>query len=96
MELSISFSEEAYETLFAIGIFIEEKWGYEYANKFINSVYRKIDLVAIQPFIYEPISINNSVRKGVISKYTSFYYQVNQDEIRILFFFDNRQEPLIT
>ncbi|RDC56840.1 type II toxin-antitoxin system RelE/ParE family toxin [Pedobacter chinensis] len=96
MELSVSFSEEAYETLLAIAIFIEENWGYEYARKFIHSTYQKIDLVAQQPFIYEPISFNNTVRKGVISKYTSFYYQIHQEEIRILFFFDNRQEPLIT
>lgn len=96
MELKISFSEEAYETLLAIGSFIEETWGYEHANKFVNSVYQKIDLIAVQPFIYESISLNSKVRKGVISKYTSFYYQVNQEEIRILFFFDNREEPLIT
>lgn len=96
MELSVSFSEEAYETLFAIGVFIEDSWGYEYANKFIISVYQKIDLVAIQPFIYEPISLDRNVRKGVISKHTSFYYQVYENEVRILFFFDNRQEPLIT
>lgn len=96
MALTISFSEEAYETLFGIGIFIEETWGYSYAEKFIQSVYTKIDLISIQPFMYEPISLNSKVRKGVVSKYTSFYYQVYQEEIRILFFFDNRQEPLLT
>lgn len=96
MELSVSFSEEAYETLFAIGIFIEDSWGYKYANKFIISVYQKIDLVATQPFIYEPISLDRNVRKGVIPKHTSFYYPVYEKDVRILFFFDNRQEPLIT
>ncbi|WP_157255331.1 hypothetical protein [Pedobacter sp. Leaf216] len=57
MALNISFSEEAYETLLLIGIFIEETWGYHQAEKFIQTAYRKIDLVAIQPFIYEPISL---------------------------------------
>lgn len=96
MALTVSFSEEAYETLLGIGIFIEETWGYNYAEKFIKSVYKKIDLILVQPFIYEPISLNSNVRKGVVSKYTSFYYQVYQEEIRVLFFFDNRQEPLLT
>ncbi|WP_426326923.1 type II toxin-antitoxin system RelE/ParE family toxin [Pedobacter sp. R-06] len=96
MALTVSFSEEAYETLLGIGMFIEEIWGYDYAEKFIHSVYKKIDLIAIQPFIYEPILLNSQVRKGVVSKYTSFYYRVYQEEIRILFFFDNRQDPLIT
>jgi hypothetical protein len=67
-----------------------------YAEKFIQIVYKKIDFIAILPFIYEPISLNSQVRKGVISEYTSFYYRVYQEEIRILFFFDNRQDPLIT
>jgi hypothetical protein len=72
MALTVSFSEEAYETLLGIGIFIEETWGYHYAERFIQIVYKKVDLIAIQPFIYEPISLNSQVRKGVISKYTSF------------------------
>lgn len=96
MALTVSFSEAAYETLLGIGIFIEKTWGYDYAESFIESVYKKIDLIVFLPFIYEPISLNSQVRKGVISKHTSFYYQVYQEEIRILFFFDNRQDPLIT
>jgi len=96
MALTVSFSEEAYETFLGIGIFIEEAWDYNHAEKFIKSVYKKIDLISVQPFIYEPISRNSNVRKGVVSKYTSFYYQVYQEEIRILFFFDNRQDRLIT
>lgn len=96
MALTVSFSEEAYETLLGIAVFIEEMWGSDYAENFIQIAYKKIDLIAILPFIYEPISLNSQVRKGVISKHTSFYYQVYQEEIRILFFFDNRQDPLIT
>jgi plasmid stabilization system protein ParE len=96
MALTISFSEEAYKTLLGIGIFIEETWGYYHAEKFIQTVYKKIDLIAILPFIYESIALNSQVRKDEISKYTSFYYHINQEEIRILFFFDNRQAPLIT
>jgi hypothetical protein len=42
MALTVSFSEEAYETLLGIGIFIEETWGYHYAERFIQIVYKKL------------------------------------------------------
>jgi len=41
MALTVSFSEEAYEMLLGIGGFIEETWGYNHAEKFIKSIYKK-------------------------------------------------------
>jgi len=38
--------------------------------------------------------IEDSVRKGFISKQTSFFYEIHENEIIILFFWDNRQEPM--
>lgn len=95
MELEVTFSEQAYETLYAILDFLEENWGKNYSTKLLAIIYKKIDIIATQPSIYEETQIIG-LRKAVVSNYTSFYYQVHQKEIRIIFFLDNRQEPLLS
>ena len=95
MGLEVSFSEEAYETLYAVLDFLEEKWGKNYSKKLLSNIYRKIDLISENPFIYEQTSIPG-LRKANISNYTSLLYRLHNNEIRVMFFWDNRQEPLFS
>lgn len=95
MGISIIFSEEAYLTLYAILDFLEENWGKPYTKKLLATIYQKINLISHHPFIYEQSAIDG-LRKAAVSNYTSFYYLVGENQISIVFFFDNRQDPLLT
>jgi len=73
---------------------LKNAWGKTYSDKLLAIIYQKINLISHHPLIYEQTSITG-LRKVTVSNYTSFYYQVRKEEIKVVFFLDNRQEPLV-
>ena len=94
MALKVTFSDDAAEMLVTIGTFIENKWSKKETYKFLEKVHKTIELAASQPYIFKASSFDENIRVGLISKQTSFYYKIKENEIFILFFWDNRQDPL--
>jgi plasmid stabilization system protein ParE len=94
-ELSIFWTDEAKETFAAIFSFILDRFNERSAKKFLKQTNRILAIIKLQPEIFEA-SISDQFRKGKITNHTSVYYEIEDDQIRLLFFFDNRQEPLIT
>jgi plasmid stabilization system protein ParE len=95
MKLEIVLTPRAKETLISIVSFIQLKWGNKSAEKFVERTYRVLDTVAQQPYIFKVYQVNN-VRKGLITKHTSVIYRVLDDRLEVLFFWDNRQDPVIS
>jgi len=93
MALKIVFSDDATETLLLITGHIRNNWGSRQADKFLEKVHKTLDLTAKNPYMFKASTIEENVRKGLISKQTSFFYEIHESEIFILFFLDNRQEP---
>ena len=94
MSREIRLSQTAVETYEAIFEQISSKFGKMAAEKFENKTFKTFRAIANTPFIFKSTEENPSVRKGWINKNCSFFYQVDEDQIYILFFWDNRQEPL--
>lgn len=95
MSLPIVVSPSSRKSLFHIIQIIKEKWGKQSSDKFKLQTIKTLKNLSSQPYIFKASSLSTDVRKGMISKQTSFFYQVHQNHIEILFFVDNRQEPLI-
>ncbi|WCT12746.1 type II toxin-antitoxin system RelE/ParE family toxin [Mucilaginibacter jinjuensis] len=93
MSLAVNWTDEAQETFDGIVELIDQKWGHKSASEFISHVQRVIMLISIQPYMFKEVSIPNC-RQVVITKQTSMFYTVQNDSIVILFFYDNRQNPL--
>jgi len=94
MALEIAFSADALEILLSITNYIERNWGSKKSEKFLETVHKTLDLVSKNPYMFKASLIEDSVRKGFISKQTSFFYEIHENEIFILFFWDNQQEPI--
>lgn len=92
MSLEILFTDEASDMLVAVSTFIENKWGENTSKKLLDSAYQTFETVAQQPYIFKSSSLDENIRIGLINKNCSFYYQINDDSIIILFLWDNRQE----
>jgi len=95
MSLQILWTDEAKETFDAIFFFILEKFSEQSAKKFLKQANKILQIIKVKPEIFEA-SIFNQCRKGRITNHTSVFYEIQNDQIRLLFFFDNRQDPLIT
>ena len=93
MMRSVQWSDEAKETFDAIVLIIEDKWSSRQAGVFIKRVRRVLQMIAMHPDMYKA-SISGDVRQAVISKQTSMFYKVEEHSIVVLYFWDNRQEPL--
>jgi len=94
MKLVIEWSKEAEETFNLTIAHIEEKWGFNSAQKFVKAAFETIDNIAINPFIFAAIE-QEGIRKAYISKQTSLFYEVVNNKILLLFFWDNRQLPIL-
>lgn len=78
----------------AVTNLIENKWGAKQAEKFLSKTYKTIDLISKQPYLFKVSAIQENVRIGIISRQTSFFYEIQDNKIIILFFWDNRQDPI--
>lgn len=93
MKLNIIFTDDAIDILLSITEFIENKWTRKEADKFLDKVHKTLDLTSKNPYMFKSSDFKKNIRIGYISKQTSFFYKVQENEIIILFFWDNRQEP---
>ncbi|WCT13004.1 type II toxin-antitoxin system RelE/ParE family toxin [Mucilaginibacter jinjuensis] len=94
MKFEIVFSDAAHETFTAIQSQILDKWGKKSVIKFEKRVLKILEIISVSPFIYEAANINVNVRKASVHKNCSCFYKIGETSITVLFFWDNRQEPM--
>lgn len=94
MNLAITWTPEAQETFDYTINQIETKWGIASAEKFVQVAHKIIGTIATHPYMFTA-SFASNVRKAVITKQTSVFYEVHTAHITILFFWDNRQDPIL-
>jgi plasmid stabilization system protein ParE len=94
MSFEIKFSSKAETTFNNIIIQLEQRWGGKFVNKFKDKVSKSLDLIADTPLIYSVAPENPALRKCILHKNCSLLYRIHNDEIEIVYFWDNRQEPL--
>jgi len=94
MILELRFTPEAEETFDAVVSQLKADWGDKFVQKFENKVSNSLKRIAVSPYLYPIIVINNSLRKCVLHKNCSMLYKVYEHEVLIVCFWDNRQEPI--
>lgn len=92
--MQIIWSINAQITFDTIVVYLENSFGNNVTKKFIAKTDSSIQAIASFPDLYKAISLKQNVRKATISKVCSFYYEINDNTIVILYFWDNRQEPI--
>ncbi|MES2809274.1 MAG: type II toxin-antitoxin system RelE/ParE family toxin [Bacteroidota bacterium] len=94
MSYSIKYSPEALDTFNDIKEQINARWGDKYVQEFKRRSVKVIETIRESPFAFQSIHANKNVRRKVIHKNISVFYEVESDSISILFFWDNRQDPI--
>jgi hypothetical protein len=95
MKYGIEFSIYAFETYDAITDQLEARWGSKILSDFEGRVTEILTKIQESPFIFQAIDKDQRIRKGVIHGNCSVFYEIKQTEVEILFFWDNRQEPIL-
>ncbi len=60
----------------------------------MDEVESTLNIISTNSEIFKQTTISKKIRVGFVTKQTSFYYQINNQSIVVLYFWDNRQEPL--
>ncbi|HWZ34958.1 MAG TPA: type II toxin-antitoxin system RelE/ParE family toxin [Mucilaginibacter sp.] len=90
----IIFSEKARDTFQSIQSQLFERWGVDIVIQFEKRTWDVIETLSESPFIFQSSEIDSSIRKVVVHKNCSLFYKVNGGKVELLFFWDNRQEPI--
>lgn len=93
MIFSIRWTTEAQESFGHITHYIEEHRSEKQAQKFVRTVNKTIFEIANFPYIFEASASNSSIRKGFVNKRCSLFYQIENDVVILLYFWDNRRKP---
>ncbi|MCB0748357.1 MAG: type II toxin-antitoxin system RelE/ParE family toxin [Ignavibacteriae bacterium] len=89
----IIWSNEAFENLKNILEYLEFQWTKKEINNFAKKLDRRINLISEFPFIFPISPIKKSVRRSVLTKQISLYYQINESSVEIITLIDNRSDP---
>lgn len=92
MAFKIKWSDEAAFEFEQINNLIINRWTAKEAADFILKTESIIKVISTQPYLY-PASNFNQIRRAVITKQTSVYYLIQEEEIYLVTFWDNRQNP---
>lgn len=94
MKYDIEFSIYAFETYDSITDQVEERWGFKILNDFEKRVVVVLEKIQESPFVFPAIDEGQRIRKCVIHGNCSVFYEVKENQVEILFFLDNRQDPV--
>ena len=94
MYFDVIFSDEADDTFRSIGEQIMAKWSEKELKEFRRRAYKVTEIISKFPFIFQPVNETQNVRKAFIHRNCSMFYKVGETRIEILFFWDNRQDPI--
>lgn len=94
MHFDVIFSNEAIDTFESIGQQIEAKWGEKELLEFRKRAYKVIEIIGKFPLIFPVVNKTQNVRKAFIHKNCPMFYIPGETYIEVLFFWDNRQDPI--
>ncbi len=89
----ISWSSRAKKSYIRIADFILEKWSNKEVKKFSDITSSTILKINKNPEMFISSKQKKNIRKGFITKHTSLLYRIKSDEIELIYFWDNRQNP---
>jgi plasmid stabilization system protein ParE len=89
----IIWSELALRNLKEIVNYFESQWTEKELRKFARLLDKRLSSIENNPHLFPLINYSENIRRSVLSKQTTIFYQVINQDIRLVALFDNRQNP---
>ena len=89
----IDWADEALENLDYINDYLTIRWTNREVRNFYISLERTLKLILNNPLAFPASDLRSNVRRSVLSKQTTIYYEIKEESIEILSLFDNRRYP---
>lgn len=85
-----SLSEKDFSNIMS---YLNKEWDTKVANQFIDIIEEILEQISLNPKQFPLINKKRKVRKCVITKHNSLFYQDKKEFISILRIYDTRQDP---
>jgi plasmid stabilization system protein ParE len=95
MVLPIRFSQESEETFESVIHELRQRWGEKFVAKFKAKTIKSLNTISNNPYLYAVADLDRDIRKCVLHSNCSVFYKIQDQYIMILYFWDNRQDPLL-
>lgn len=93
MDYFLTISDEASTNIKSTIEYLKREWSQRSVVNFQNDLLNCFDQIISNPLSFLLIDAEHGIRKRKVSKYSSVYYRMRQDEIEIITVFDHRRDP---
>ena len=93
MALKIVWTKRADRSFDKIIEYLEVEWGNKVVRSFVKKTYDLFDILMEFPEIGSIENEEKSIRGFTLIKQVTVFYKIKENELIILHFFDNRQNP---
>ena len=93
MSYVVTISERAEKNLDKVFEYLSDNWSVKVKNDFKEKLYKEVNHLRQNPYIYQPSNIKKGVRRCFISKHNAMYYKVKGKEVEIITIHDTRSNP---
>lgn len=93
MNLEIEWSLEAKTEYARLLEYLEARWGTSAAQKFIEHTNEILGMIVIYPGMYPCLEGKSHIRKCVMHRQTTMFYNFDYQKVRIVSIWQNRRSP---
>ncbi|WP_432670256.1 type II toxin-antitoxin system RelE/ParE family toxin [Flavobacterium sp. SM2513] len=73
--------------------YLEENWTDKELQNLANQLEQTLKLISQNPYLFQVSDFKKDVRRAVVLTLNTLYYRISEDNVQILSFFSNRQNP---
>ena len=88
---NLHWTQESIRNLENILDYLKSNWSEKEVNNFKIKLSKQLDLICRFPFIFPKSEYQNRLRKAILSKQTTVFYEVRGSDIFITYIFVNKQ-----
>ena len=90
MDCKLIWTEEAISNLENILDYLTKEWAQREVNNFKKKIGRQVDLILMNPFMFPKSDYNPRLRKAVLSRQTTIFYEIRKNDIYLVYIFTNK------
>jgi plasmid stabilization system protein ParE len=91
MDFKLYWTEEAIENLEEILDYLISRWSQREVDNFKQKLSKQLDFILINPKMFPVSQYNPRLRKAVISKQTTIFYEIQGNIVYLVYLFINRK-----
>jgi len=92
MDYKLFWSKESISNLESILSYLESEWTDKEIASFKRKLSKQLELIEKNPRLFPISDVQSRLRKAVLSKQTTIFYELMEYEIHIAYLFSNRMD----